>query len=735
VSSAPLPAAGREASSSISPLVPVLRPASVAVVGASSDPAKRGHRAVLALLEAGYAGRIIPVNPAGGTLLGLPVVRGPYELEAPPDLALVCTPAATVPRVLEEWGEGGTRGAVVLAGGFGEAGPEGQRLERELAAVIERTGIRVVGPNTSGILNVPLGLNLIGLPPVGPGTVSLLVQSGNVALALATEARRAGVGFNLVIGVGNETGIRFHEYLDFLAEDPGTAGILVHAEGFRDASAFLDAARRAARAKPVVMLKGARTEVGGTAARSHTGAVAGSYAALRAGLRQAGVVEVTRTDEALPAITTLAEQPLAAPGRGIAILSDGGGHATLAVDDLHERGAALAPLHPATSARLRALLGPAAAVRNPVDLAGAADRDPLAFARTLEVLVRDPAVATVLVVGLFGGYAIRFAGSLLAEETEAARLLPGIAREAGVGLVVHSLYASSGSEPLRELRERRVPVVESLDVACRCVAALLEGGEARRRAERLAGRWPAGAAAEAGPTRPPAGDALAAARAEGRAFLLEPEVRRLVEPFGVPTVPGRFCAGEAEVAAAAAELGVPLAVRVVAPAVPHKTEAGGVALDVAPAQARAVAARMRADVSAWLRGRGEEADIRGFLLTPMLGRPLAELLVGVVRDPQLGPVLRVGAGGTLVELHRDVATRVLPVGPEEVDEMLGELRIAPLLDGYRGAAACDRRALVRAVLSLCRCALETPDVAEIEVNPLFARADGALAVDVRAFID
>jgi acetate---CoA ligase (ADP-forming) len=729
VSSATLPAAGPAAS----PLAPVLRPASVAVVGASSDPAKRGHRAVLALLESGYAGRIHPVNPVGGRLLGLPVARGPRELEAPPDLALVCTPAATVPRLLEEWGESGTRGAVVLAGGFGEAGPEGQRLERELAAVIERTGIRVVGPNTSGILNVPLGLNLIGLPPVGPGTISLLVQSGNVALALATEARRAGVGFNLVIGVGNETGIRFHEYLDFLAEDPGTEGILIHAEGFRDARAFLDSARRATRTKPVVMLKGARTEVGGAAARSHTGAVAGSYAALRAGLRQAGVVEVSRTDEMLPTITTLAEQPLAAPGRGIAILSDGGGHATLAVDDLHDRGAALAPLHPSTSERLRSLLGPAAAVQNPVDLAGAADRDPLAFARALEVLAGDPGVAAVLVVGLFGGYAVRFAGSLLEAEVEAAGRLAGIAGAAGVGLVVHSLYASSGSEPLRVLRERRVPVVESLDVACRCVASLLEGGRARVRAERLPVRWPA--ADEPGPPGPPADDPLAAARAEGRSFLLEPEVRRLVEPFGVPMVPGRFCAGDEEVGAAAAELGGPLAVRVVAPGVPHKTEAGGVALDVAPAAARAAAARMRAQVSAWLRGRGAAADIRGFLLTPMLERPLAELLVGVVRDPQLGPVLRVGAGGTLVELHRDVATRVLPVGPEEIDEMLGELRIAPLLDGYRGAPACDRRALARAVLALCRCALETPGVAELEVNPLFARADGAVAVDVRAFID
>ncbi|MGH7477929.1 MAG: CoA-binding protein, partial [Longimicrobiales bacterium] len=469
----------------------VLRPASVAVVGASPDPTKRGHRAVHALRESGFRGDVIPVHRAGGELLGLRVARGPADVAAPVDLVLVCTPAETVPEVLEEWARAGARGAVVLAAGFGESGEVGARLEQRVRDIAARTSMRIVGPNTSGILNVPLGLNLIGLDGVLAGPVSLLVQSGNLALGLVTEATQVELGFSFVIGVGNEADVRFDEYLDFLIADARTRAILVHAEGYRDGVAFLSAVRRAAAVKPVALIQGGRTAGGGAAARSHTGAIAGPYAALRAGLRQAGVIELQRTDELLPVIATLVGQPAVRVGRGIAILSDSGGHASLAVDELQGRDMALAALEPATVERLRRLLGPAAAVQNPVDLAGAADRDPGAFARALELLAADPTVAGVLVVGLFGGYAIRFAESLLEAETEAARQLPEIARRSGIALIVHSLYAHTHSEPLRTLRRSGVPVIGSLEIACRCITALQERDAALERLRRLAAAWPA----------------------------------------------------------------------------------------------------------------------------------------------------------------------------------------------------------------------------------------------------
>lgn len=750
---APPPAAGHASRS----LDALLRPGSVAVVGASADPTKRGHRAVRALLEAAYAGRIIPVHPAGGTLLGLPVARGPADLDAPPDLVLVCTPAATVPRALDEWAAAGARGAVVLAVGFRESGEAGEALEREIVAIARRTGVRVIGPNTSGILNVPLGLNLIGLPAVRPGPLALLVQSGNMALALVTEAASAGLGFTFVLGVGNAADVTFADCLDFLAGDPDTHGIAVHAEGFGDGRAFLRAAARAARIKPVVALKGGRTDRGGAAARSHTGAVAGSYDALHAGLRQAGVIEVTRSDELLPVLATLVGQSAAAAERGVVLLSDGGGQATLATDDLHARATPFARLAPETSERLRALLGPAAAVTNPVDLAGAADRDPLVFARALDILAADDGVGTVLVIGLFGGYAIRFDPSLLGAEVEAARRMPAIARDAGVALVVHSLYARSGAEPMRALQQAGVPVVESLEIACRCAAATVERARGCTHLARLPHSWPdeVGAAGHGsapethtasirgGPpaTRPPptpprqlSPEPFAAARAEGRPVLLETEARALVEPFGVPLVPARFCRTAEEAAAAATAFGGEVAIRVVSPAAPHKSDAGGVALGVAPGDAGLAARRVIDAVTAWIRGRGGVPDVRGVLVSPMLERPVAELLVGVRRDAQFGPVLTVGTGGVHVEWLRDVATRVLPVTAADIDEMLDTLRAARVFGGHRGSPAVDRPALLRAIEGVARCALAHDAIAEIEVNPLFASAAGAVAVDVRVYL-
>ena len=749
----------------VHPLDALLRPHSVAIVGASADPTKRGHRAVRALIDAGYEGRIIPVHPAGGSLLGLPVARGPADLDAPPDLVLVCTPAATVPRALDEWAAAGARGAVVLAVGFRESGETGEALEREVVAIARRTGLRVIGPNTSGILNVPLGLNLIGLPAVRSGPLALLVQSGNMALALVTEAATAGLGFTFVIGVGNAADVTFADCLDFLAADPATHGIAVHAEGLGDGRAFLRAAARAARIKPVIALKGGRTDRGGAAARSHTGAVAGSYDALHAGLRQAGVIEVTRSDELLPVLATLVGQPAAAAERGIVLLSDGGGQATLATDDLHARGAPLARLATETSERLRALLGPAAAVTNPVDLAGAADRDPLVFAHALDIIAADVGVGTVLVIGLFGGYAIRFDPSLLGAEVEAAGRLPAIARDAGVALVVHSLYARSGAEPLRVLQQAGVPAIESLEVACRCAAATVERAHGRARLARLPHGWPDDVVASghgsapgtpshsnrggppAAPARPPSRPpspspspppppaAFLAARSDGRHVLLETEARALLEPFGVPLVPADFCRTPAEAAAAASAFGAAVAIRIVSPAAPHKSDAGGVALDVAPADAGAAARRVIEAATAWIRGRGEAPDVRGVLVSPMLARPVAELLVGVRRDAQFGPVLTVGTGGVHVEWLRDVATRVLPVTAADIDEMLDTLRGARVFGGHRGSPPIDRSALVRAIAAVAGCALAHETIAEIEVNPLFASAAGAVAVDVRIYLD
>lgn len=688
-----------------------------------------------ALLESGYAGRIHPVNPKGGELLGLAVARSVEELAETPDLALICTPASTVPGVLEACGRKGIRGAVVIALGFRETGEDGAALEAAVAEAARRAGIRVVGPNTNGILNLHLGLNLIGARGVRAGRLSLVGQSGNLALSLMNEAMsRSDEGFAICVGVGNETDLAYHDYLDYLATEPNTACILVYVEGFRDGRAFLETAARVTPVKPVVLLKGGRSRSGGATARSHTGALAGSYAVLRAGLRQAGVLEVARSDELFPVGWTLARQPSLPEGRGVVVLSDGGGHATLTADLLSEASVPLAELASETRSQLRSLLGPAASVANPVDMAGAPDRDPEAFPRALEVVLADPAAGAALVIGLFGGYAIRFDAALAAAELEAARRMAAAAIAAGKALVVHSLYAGLRSEPLRALTASGIPVIESLDVACRCVAALVRRGELMAQ-----GPWDIRPAVTARETAERAGSrapCLESAGRERRTALLETEARALVAAYGVPLVDAAFCTDADEVRAAVAAARGPVALKLVSPAIVHKTEAGGVALQVGePEDAVAAFQRIADGARAYAEAHRLAPEVRGVLVSPMLPTPVAELLVGVRRDPQYGPVLTVGAGGVQTELLADVSLRVLPLGREDARGMLDDLRIAPILRGWRGRRAADVNAIVDVMLSLASCARAHGELAEVELNPVFAYPDRALAVDVRAILN
>lgn len=719
-------------------LDPVFRPRSVAVVGASSDPKKRGFQVLVALKEAGYEGLVHPVNPRGGTLLGHPVHASLEEVPGVPDLVLVCTPASTVPHVVEACARKGVRGVVVLAVGFREAGEAGEELERRLVEAAREGGVRVVGPNTSGILNLPLGLNLIGARGVRPGSLSLVVQSGNMALALMNEVTaRSWDGIAVAVGVGNQADLGFAEYLDFLGTHEETRAVVVYAEGFRDARRFLQVASRVSREKPVLVIKGARSRAGQEAARSHTGSVAGEYDRLRAGFHQAGIVEVTRTDELLHLAETLAWQPHVRDGAGLAVLSDGGGQGTLAADALEEAGVPLARLGQPTRDRLRALLGEAAGLGNPVDLAGAADADPAVFGTALAVLADDRAVGGVLVVGLFGGYGIRFAEELTRGEVLAARAMVRAMEEAGKPLVVHSMYASRRSEPLEALGRARVPVVESLDVACRCIAETWRRGRRLARPVWTPDEDPEQAAPSGRRLRTlEAREALERARSQGRTGLTEPEARALLREVGLVFPPSVFCVDEEEVARAVEGMRNAVALKAVSARIAHKTDAGGVALGLDTAEDAVRAFRtMREATRRWLAARGEEAELDGVLVSPMLAPPLAEILVGARRDPQVGPVLTVGAGGIWVEVLRDVTHRLLPLEEAEVREMLGELRTSGLLTGARGRERADLEAVVDQAMAVGRCLLAFPEVAEVEVNPLFVYATGAEAVDARIFLE
>ncbi len=777
----------------------IFEPRSIAVVGASADPTKRGHQILRGLERSGFPGPVHAVNPRGGRLLGQELLPSVEGLPRGVDLAVLCTPADTAPDLVRACGERGVGGVVVLAVGFGESGGRGAELERRLGEAARARGVRVIGPNTSGLMNLHRRVNLIGVRDVRPGGIALLVQSGNIALGLMNEVvARTREGISVCCGLGNQVDVGFDEVLEYLGGDARTKAVIAHVEGLRRARAFLRVAARVTRRKPVVAVKSGRTAGGARSALSHTGAVAGPYDRLRAGLAQAGVAEVRRTDQLVAVAQALASGPAARPGGGIAILSDGGGQNTLAVDALTESGARLATLARDTRDRLRAVLGPAAAVANPVDVAGAADADPGAFARALDVLAPDPGVGIVLVVGLFGGYGIRFSDRLTASETEAARAMAARMRSLGKAMVAHSMYASHASRPLEVFRDAGIPVIESLEVACRAAVAV-ERRSRRMRAPRwdpdgpapapvhdaaaepasvaearrpdphggpsptatpppqpATGRTPDASTSPASrpqsaadhPRRPPPSPAwgrttasppphptIRAARAAGSTTLTEVEARALLDAAGL-AFPAAEAADSAEAAARAAErLGYPVAVKLLSRRITHKSDAGGVALNVTNAAAAARAFEVIvANARVHARAEGIAPEAGSVLVTPMLPAPAAELLVGAYRDPHLGPTLTLGGGGTRVELLRDVSHRVLPIRAREVEAMIGELRVGRLLTGGDGAPPASVTGIVRAAEAVAACVMAWSDVAEVEVNPLFAYRGHAVPADARVVL-
>ena len=690
----------------------LLDPASVAVIGASNNPLKRGCQAIQRLLAAGFSRPIYPVNPGEDEVLGLAAYPSIEAIEGPVDLALVVVPAAAVPAVLRECGAKGVAAAVVIAVGFGETGAAGRALEDEVVEAAAEQGLCLVGPNTNGIFNLPARLNLVGASDVPAGPIALLCQSGNIALSIFTEVAHAtDLGLSAYVGIGNEAGLRYHEVLDYLDDDPHTRGVVVYAEGFRDGRAFLASAARVGRHKPVVCYKAGRSEAARRSALSHTGAVAGSHEVAGDLLRQAGVTVVERSDELLGVTEALLGQP-AMDGASVAVLTDGGGHGTVAADALSRLGLELPEPAPSTRQALADALPAAASTRNPVDVAGATDRDPRVFETCLETLLADPAIDGVLCVGLLGGYGIRFSDTLASAEEHAAGRMAEMAATAGKPLVVQSAYRHAWPPAHAILRAAGVPVHASIELAARCLAALSERG---RHLATFDERSVFGAAA------------VPSALEGGSSALAEPDARRLLAHHGVPAGAWELAGDPAGAVAAAERVGGSVALKIVSPDVVHKSDVGGVRLDLSTA---AEVRRAFEEIVSALRAAKPEARVDGVLVTPMAPAGV-ELLVGAVVDPSFGPVLAVGAGGTAVEVWSDTSFRAAPVTRREAEEMLDELAIAPLLAGFRSAPPVDRAALVALLQSVSRLLEAEPGIVELDLNPVIAHPAGLAVVDVR----
>ena len=367
----------------------ILNAESVAIVGASKNRTKRGFQAIRTLITEKYEGKIYPINPKEKSILGLECYERVSDIPGPVDIALIVTPAATIPSVLEDCGKKNIAGAVIIAGGFKETGNEGRLLENEMTEIARSHNIRLIGPNTSGMMNMKSNLNLVGIQDAPKGEIALLTQSGNMALSLITEARvKSRKGFSYYVGVGNEGDIRFHEYLQFFREDPQTRAILMYVEGMRDGRRFLQEAYKTTIQKPIVLLKSGRSSAGKKSAGSHTGSLAGMSEVAIGAFKRAGIITVESSDELFPVAETLSSLPPLTNNK-VAILADGGGHGTIAADILSDLGIEIPCLSDKTKQKLAEILPSNASLENPVDVAGGTDSDPTIFAECARIILRD----------------------------------------------------------------------------------------------------------------------------------------------------------------------------------------------------------------------------------------------------------------------------------------------------------------------------------------------------------
>jgi acetyl coenzyme A synthetase (ADP forming)-like protein len=677
-------------------------PRAVAVVGANRARGQIGSELLHNLLQAGFTGRVIPVHPEAADIQGLRTCARVTDIPGPVDLAVIVVPATQVLSAVDDCLAKGVPALCVISAGFSESGAAGRQRERELLERVRAAGCRLIGPNCMGLINTDPAFNLNAtFSPVYPpaGGVAMSTQSGALGLAILDYARSLNLGISSFVSVGNKADVSGNDLIQYWAEDPRTSVILLYLESFGNPKKFSEIARRVGRTKPIVAVKSGRSRAGVRAAASHTGALASSDAMVDALFRQSGVIRTDTLAELFDVANLLVHQPVPR-GRRVAILTNAGGPGILAADACEAHGLELPSLSDSTVRELRSFLPEAASVANPVDMIASATADH--YQRTLEALLEDDQVDSVLVI---------FIPPLVTLSSSVAQAIAEGARRAN-GKPVLGVFMKSGDAPAGLAG---IPSFAFPEPAAIALARAAAYGEWLRR--------PAGEIRALDRLNPDAArQVVEAVLARGGGWLTSEEADRLMAAAGIEVAAARRASTPDEAVAAARALGFPAVVKAVGPALLHKTERKAVCLNLADEAAVEAAA---ADLLTRLGGEGA-----ALLVQPMVGEGV-EMLVGALHDPMFGPVVVCGSGGVLVDLVADSAFRLHPLTAADAAGMIGELRSARLLRGYRGAPPLDEAALRDVVLRVSALVGLCPEIQELDLNPVKVLSSGARAVDVR----
>ncbi|MFO7246103.1 MAG: acetate--CoA ligase family protein [Thermaerobacter sp.] len=713
----------------------VLRPRSVAVVGASRDPDSIGYRILYYLIANRFNGPVYPVNPNATVVGSIPAYPSLAQIPGPVDLAVIATPRDAVLPVVDQCGRKGVRGLVIITAGFAETGPEGRRLQDEVVARARSYGMRVIGPNCLGLINTApdVRLNASFAPVVPPhGNISMSSQSGALGLAILQYAAAMGLGLSTFVSVGNQADVSGSDLIRYWEDDPSTDLILLYLESFGKPRQFARLARRVSRKKPILAVKAGRSPAGHRAAGSHTAALAASDVAVDALFRQAGVIRADTLDEMFDIAALLANQPLP-QGPRVGIVTNAGGPGILATDALVGLGLEVPETSPETRQRLAQVMPAAASLGNPIDMIASAG--PHHYRAAVAAALDDPAFDAVLVifvpVELADPQAVNQAVREAVAEARArgnrkpvlccfldSRGLAPAAQPAAGSPLGRGIAAGASGE--------RIPSYVFPESAARALARAYEYARWR---SRPAGEFPRFDDVDPEQAR----KVLHAARDRGDRWLGPEDVAAVLQAYRLPLIPGRLARTPDEAAAAAADLGFPVVVKLASRTIVHKTEWEGVALDLETADVVRSACRRIEDR---LRAAGRHEELDGFLVQPMV-KGGVELLVGMTDDPLFGPLIAFGLGGIHVEILRDVVVRITPLSDRDADEMIRGIRGYRLLTGYRGHPPADIDAIRQVLLRLSQLVEDLPEIAEIDLNPVkaFPPGQGCRILDARIRLD
>ena len=697
----------------------LFRPGSIAVIGASDTPLSIGQVVMRNLLDGGFKGPILPVNPKHRSVGGVLSYPDVAALPLTPDLAVICTPPAPVPGLIDALGRRGTKAAVVITAGMRSLkASDGRTLQQATLDAARPHTLRILGPNCVGLLVPSVGLNAsFAHTAADDGRIAFVSQSGALCTVVLDWAKTQGIGFSHFISLGDSADVDFGDVIDYLASDGRTRAILLYVESVGHARKFLSAARAAARNKPIIAIKAGRNPLASKAAASHTGALAGGDDVYSAAFRRAGIVRVDGTEELFEAVETLARSRRLA-GERLAVLTNGGGPGVMAVDALVAHGGRLAELSPATMAALDKTLPGTWSRNNPVDIIGDANAERYAVA--LDALLGDENVDALLVM---------HSPVAVLPAMEPAKAVIDAVKRTDKNVLTCWLGGAAVMPARKAFAEAGIPTFETPRSAVRAFVHLLE----YRRTQDMLMETPPAIPKEFVPDLTAARRVIAEALDAGRNMLTEPEAKAVLSSFGVPVVETVTADNIETTVVAADRIGYPVALKILSPDITHKTDVGGVVLDLeGPKSVRRAAEAMLERVGRLKPG----ARLAGFTVQRMARRPRAhELIIGAATDPIFGPVILFGHGGTAVEVIRDRAVALPPLNMGLAAELISRTRIARLLAGVRDYPAVDMAALQLVLVQVSQLIADLPEVAELDINPLYADDKGVVALDARIRVE